>query len=252
MSGLIHNRKHGEEIPAAFLQPEHWNGKIVLWVFPQGKAGLFQADGNPAAAVKQLVEAGVGVMGVDLFRQGEFLKPGEKTSDNPRVQYPGKTDKPDEQWRLSGVYFYGYNDSLFTRRVHDILTCVSFVRNYEKRKVKSLALIGLEGAGPWAVAVAAVAGPAIDQTIAVTNGFRFAKLDSSWDQHFLPGAAKYGDIGAFPVLTAPQKLWLLDSDATLRGQVQAAYTAAGAADGLTLYQGEKGKAQADWLRLLVE
>lgn len=252
MTGLIHNRKHGEEIPAAFLQPEPWNGKIVLWVFPQGKAGLFQANGSPTTAVKQLVDAGVGVMGADLFRQGEFLKAGEKASENARVQYPGKTDTPDQQWRLSGVYFYGYNDSLFARRVHDILSCISFVRNYEKREVQSLALIGLEGAGPWALAAAAVAGPALDQTIAVSDGFRFAKLDSSWDQHFLPGAAKYGDIGVFPVLAAPQKLWLKDGDPTLQKQVQAAYSAAGAKEALTLYQGEGEQAQADWMRLLVE
>ncbi len=252
MSGLVRNRKQGEEIPAAFLQPEQWNGKIALWIFPQGKAGLFQANGNPTAAVKQLVDAGIGVMGADLFRQGEFLKPGEKASENTRVQYPGKTDTPDQQWRLSGVYFYGYNDSLFARRVHDILTCVSFVRNYEKREVQSLALIGLEGAGPWVLAAAAIAGPALDQTVAVTDGFRFAKLDSSWDQHFLPGAAKYGDIAAFPVLTAPQKLWLRDDDPTLRKQVQAAYRAAGAKEALTLYQGEKEKAQANWIRLFSE
>jgi len=251
MTGLIRNWKHDEEIPAAFVQPEDWAGKIVLWVFPDGKAGLYQADGKLKAAAEKLVEAGVGVMSVDLFRQGEFLKPDENASENDRVQYPGPTDKPDQQWRQSGVYYYGYNDSMFSRRVHDILTCVSFVRNSEKWDVKSLALVGLEGAGQWVAAATAVAGPAIDQTVAVTDGFRFANLDSSWDQNFLPGAAKYGDISAFLTLSAPQSLWLLDGDAALRAQVKATFAAARKPEALTIYQGDKKKAQADWLKLLL-
>lgn len=252
LAGLIRNQKHDEEIPAAFVQPTDWKGKIVLWVFPEGKSGLYQADGKLNPAVKELVDAGVGVMSADLFRQGEFLKPGEKTSENPRVQYPGKTEKADQRWRLSGVYNYGYNDSLFSRRVHDILTCIAFVQNHEKRDVKSVDLVGLEGAGQWVAAAAAVAGPAIDHTVAITDGFRFAHLDSSFDQNFLPGIVKYGDISAFLTLSAPQKLWLLDADTELQRQLHSTYTAAGAAEAVVLYQGNKEKAQPDWLKFLMK
>ena len=226
LSGLIRNQKHGEEIPASFVQPDNWKGRIVLWVFPEGKSGLYQTDGKLKAAVKKLIDAGVGVMSADLFRQGEFLKAGEKASENARVQYPGNTDKPDRQRRMSGVYNYGYNDSLFSRRVHDILACVAFVLNHEKWDVKSVAVVGLEGVGQWTVAASAVAVSKIDQTVAVTDGFRFANLKSSFDQNFLPGAAKYGDIGAFLALNAPSKLWLLDDDKKLQAQVQASYAAA--------------------------
>ena len=252
LTGMIRNIKHDEEIPTAFVQPENWKGEIAIWVFPQGKAGLFQANGKLIAAAKKLVDDGIGVMSPDLFRQGEFLKPGETSAENARVQYPGKTDKPDQQWRMSGVYNYGYNDSLFSRRVHDILTCVSFVKNYEKLDVKSIDLIGLEGAGQWVAAAAAVAGPAVDHTVAITEGFRFAKLTSSFDQNFLPGAAKYGGIAAFLTLSAPQKLWLLDGDQELQAQVKATFAAADATIALTVYQGDKVKAEADWMEFLLK
>ena len=71
-------------------------------------------------------------------------------------------------------------------------------------------------------------------------------LESSWDQHFLPGAVKYGDISAFLILNAPHKLWLLDSDKDLQKQVKASYESAGAADALTL--GGKG----EWLQVLLK
>ncbi len=250
LSGLIRNNKHGEEIPAAFVQPNQWQGQIVLWFFPQGKSGLYQADGQLNAAVKKLIDQGVGVMSADLFRQGEFLKAGEKSSENSRVQYPGKTEKPDQQWRLSGVYNYGYNDSLFSRRVHDILTCIAFVKNHKKWEVKSVDLVGLEGAGQWVAAAAAVAGSEVDRNVVITDGFRFAKLDSSFDQNFLPGAVKYGDIAAFLTLNAPQKLWLMDKDKDLQTQLQTTFATAGAADALELYQGNEKDAQKSWLQFL--
>lgn len=252
LTGLIRNKKHHEEIPAVFVQPEHWNGKIALWVFPQGKEGLYQADGQVQPAVKKMLDAGVGVMSADLFRQGEFLKGGEKSSENPHVQYPGKSEKPDQLWRLSGVYNYGYNDSLFSRRVHDILTCIAFVQNHPKWEVPSVNLVGLAGAGQWVAAASAVAGSAIDRSVVITEGFRFADLGSSFDQHFLPGIVKYGDVAAFLTLNAPRKLWLMDKDKGLQAQLKTTFATAGAADALKLYQWDEKDAQKSWLRFLLK
>src|SRR5690606_28229484 len=122
---------------------------------------------------KKLVEAGTAVMSPDLFRQGEFLKPGETAEENLRVQYPGDVSKPESQWRVSSVYYYGYNHSLFAQRVHDILNCVTMARNHPKWSVKEVSLVGLEGAGHWAAAARAIAGNAIDKAAIATGGFRF-------------------------------------------------------------------------------
>jgi len=56
MTGLIGNEAHGEELPAAFLHPAEWNGKAVIWLSPDGKAGLYDEGGTPRDKVMQLHE----------------------------------------------------------------------------------------------------------------------------------------------------------------------------------------------------
>lgn len=233
MSGLVRNNRFNEEVPANFLHPENWNGRVAIWVFPNGKAGLYE-NGALRPEAQQLLDAGTAVMSPDLWRQGEFLNSGEEAGENDRVQYPGDTDKPGSTWRLSSVYYYGYNDSAFARRVHDILNCIAFVRNHPKWDVKHVSLIGLDGAGHWAAAARAVSGGEVNSAVISTDGFRFAKLESDWDIDFVPGAVKYGDVGGFLTVAAPGRLWLADSDGDLLSGVKAAYEAADASDELSL------------------
>ncbi len=240
LTGLVRNDKHGEEIPAAFAHPANWSGQVVLWIFPEGKAGMFEGGGALIPAVQKLVDQGVAVMGADLLYQGEFLNPGEEVTENRRVSYPGSADKPGQSWRASSVYRYGYNDAVFAQRVHDILTCISFVRNHEKWDVKRLSVVGLEGAGHWVAAARAVAGSDIDRAAIRTEDFRFANLSSDWDIDFLPGAVKYGDVAGFLVLSAPDSLWLADNDETLRSHLTATYQTAGSPDALHFYGGTPG------------
>lgn len=247
MSGLVRNTRFGEEIPANFLHPATWNGRVAIWVFPNGKAGLY-ANGALRPEAQQLLDGGTAVMSPDLWRQGEFLNADEAAGENDRVQYPGETDKPGSTWRLSSVYYYGYNDSTFARRVHDVLNCIAFVRNAPDWDVKHVSLIGLDGAGHFAAAARAMVGTEIDAAAISTDGFRFAALKSDWDADFVPGAVKYGDIGGFLTLSAPNQLWLADGAEELRAGVQAAYEAASARKSLTL----KPSADASFVQFLAE
>ncbi|MCB1233218.1 MAG: acetylxylan esterase, partial [Verrucomicrobiae bacterium] len=59
MTGLIGNEKHGEEIPAAFAFPgrDTWKGTVVIWLSPEGKAGIFDGgSGNLREPVRKLVD----------------------------------------------------------------------------------------------------------------------------------------------------------------------------------------------------
>lgn len=244
LTGMIGNDTHGEEIPAAFLHPAEWNGRTVIWLSTEGKAGLFDAGGTPRDEVMKLVNAGNSVVGLDLFQQGEFLNEGETAVENPRVSYPGKKAQNDTNWRQSSVYLYGYNHSLLARRVHDVLTATTFVRNHETWKVKHLVVVGLDDMGAIAGAARAIAGEAIDLAMVETQGFRFADRPSQWDQHFLPGAAKYGDVGGFLSLSAPHSLWVADSDPQLQERLRATWQAAGNPQSINFHDGESGTAQA--------
>jgi len=241
--GTVFNRTHGERIPVVVLRPHNWMGGVVVWLHPEGKDGLFEkagdgaATGRPVAAVRAVLERGVEVVAADLFGQGEFLAEGAAPVDNPRVAYPGPTEPEGERWRLDPVYFFGYNDSVYSRRVHDALTLVSFANAPAAHdgEAKRVTLVGLAGAGHWAAGAVAATRPweatddvrRLDAAVIDPAGFRFEKLPSLWHADFLPGAVKYGDLPGMMVLAAPLPLVLAGPDPRLAPGLAAAYEAAG-------------------------
>jgi len=222
LSGLVQNTKHGEEAPASFLYPlDSWDGHVVIWLSPQGKSGMFEDGEKPVEDVRKLLEKGIAVMGLDLFAQGEFLKAEKIAASkgaNPVLIYSKNQNAklPADSWQRSPVYYYGYNHSTFARRVHDVLTAVSFARHSEKYEVNKISLVGSKGAGHWAAAARAIAGGEVIQKAWIdTNDFRFSKLKSHWDADFLPGASKYGDVGGLLILNAPFDTAAIDNDQDL-------------------------------------
>ena len=223
----ILNKTYNEVIPAQLLKPAKWNGQTVLWIFPEGNAGVERNY----AQVGKLLNQKYAVLAPDLFGQGQSKHPDFSTCENPRVQYPGNTSKPSDTWRLSSVYFYGYNHSLFAKRVHDILTCVAHI-HAQKGNSKTHLIAGA-GAGHWGAAARAIAGDKITKAALDTSSFRFANLDSQWHADFLPGAVKYGDIAGLLSLSAPHPLYIVDQDLQLQSRLQKVYSSA--KDSLTFY-----------------
>ncbi|HWB07868.1 MAG TPA: acetylxylan esterase [Pirellulales bacterium] len=238
-AGLLRNQLHGQELPVVFLLPKNWNKRAVLWIDASGKAGLYGSDGAPRPEVKKLLSSGVSVAGIDLFGQGEFLTPGQAPMKNRRVRNP----------REFAGYTYGYNHPLFAQRVHDVLALVSFARSNEN-KPDRIDLVGLNGAGPWVAATAALAGSAVDRVVVDTAGFRFRGLTAFDDAAFLPGIVKYGDVPALLALAAPRPLWLAGEKGNSPALVRDAYRAAGQAGNLTEYTGEESRQASEavsWL-----
>jgi hypothetical protein len=250
--GLIENEKFGEELPAVVVIPgtsAAWEGSFAVWISPQGKGALFGGEaGALAEPVRNLIDRGIAVLGVDLFGQGEFLEPGLAPPGNPQITYSKGKKLARDSWQRSPVYFYGYNHSIFARRVHDILSAVAFVRHHKDWKAKDVAVIGLEGAGHWVAAARAVAGGEISRAIIDTGGFRFADVPSEWDANFLPGAVKYGDLAGFLVQSAPHPLLLAGGvEEELKKQLQSTYRAAGASEALEWVESINPKTVAEML-----
>jgi dienelactone hydrolase len=214
---LLRVPAHGEELPLVSFHPKRkeWNGKVVIWVDGAGKAGMF-SGAEPRAEVKRLLDAGFAVLGADLLYQGEFLADGKPLADQPKVKNN----------REFAGFTYGYNAPLFSRRVHDILTLVSFVV-HDEHAPREVALVGVNGAGPLVAAARAQAGGAVTRAFVDTRGFRFAALGSFRDPDFLPGALKYGDLPGMLSLSAPNELWLAGEGGKVPDPVTAAYAAAG-------------------------
>lgn len=195
-TGMIRNVTYHEELPALLLLPNVVKRSPVLWIDSKGKSGALSMNGNPNNSVLKMLRAGVPVIGVDLLYQGEFLSNGSQVTQQRVVS----NDRDD------AAYTYGYNDSLFAQRIHDILTTIQFARN--EFHVRCVDMAGLNGGGVWVGAACAVADGSVDAAAVDTGGFRFGHLLDFRDPNFLPGGAKYGDLPGMIALHSPYPLWL--------------------------------------------
>ena len=231
---LLRNQAQGEEVPAVLLMPDQWNKQVVIWVDQRGKQGLFTALGTPRPAVCKLLSAGSAVLGLDLLGQGEFTTDDQPVDEQrlQRLDEKAWTQYSEMPWSKYAGFTFGYNHSLFSQRVHDILSAIAFVRDMAPDRVR-IDLVGCDGAGHWIAAARMQAGSIIERTAIDTGGFRFALVSAFADPDFVPGAAKYLDLPGLIALSAPGKLWLAGEgkDPPIIRQV---YQAAGSRDHLTI------------------
>jgi hypothetical protein len=207
---------HEERVAFVRVRPVAWNGLVVIWPHADGIAGQLPGDRNPAAAA--LLRAGHALVFADLFGQAERRRDPAFVL-NRRGDRPGKADTFEDAYRKDCSYAYGYNDSAYARRVHDLLTLVAAARDHATHPAARIVLVGEKGAGHWVAGAMAAAcstfdgrrDPPIDAAVIETDGFRFETLPDVWHDDFLPGGVKYGDIGGMLVMAAPRPVWLGDS-----------------------------------------
>ena len=173
--------------------------------------------------MQRLVDAGVAVVGVDLLFQGEFLEEGKPMDQTRRVANP----------REAAAYTLGFNDSLFVRRVHDVLNVIGYVSDHEKSP-SDVWLLGLHGMGPLAAAVRAQAGGNVDRAVIDTQGFRFLQVQDIRHPNLLPGGAKYFDLPGLIALAAPHETWVGGEDEIGVFVARQMYEAVEAPDALTV------------------
>jgi hypothetical protein len=196
MTGVLRNTTHGEEVPVAWLYPNEWNGKVVIWL---DDTGCEAASLAPTAEIQQLIDAGTAVVAADLYHARDVREEDgllrQRKVENPR-EYAG--------------YTYGYNDAAIVRSVHDLLSVVSFLRNtkVEGHPAPShVAVAGFGEAAAVALAARITAGEAIDRTAVDTAGFRFASLTDWRHPLFLPGAVRYLDVPGL-IASGSGELWV--------------------------------------------
>ena len=203
-TGLIRNSAVGYELPAVALLPQEPTG-FVLWFTDQGKAGLFDAQGQPKPAIRELLAAGKAIIGVDLLHQGEFMADGKPLSQ-ARLNL-STNDKP-EPWQLAAAYTFGYNRPLFCQRVQDVLTTLAALRE-QHPSVSEIGIVGVgREAGPIAIAASVLATSPPTKTAAATDGFQFEEVNRIDDPMFVPGSPRYKGIAGLASLVKPDRLLL--------------------------------------------
>lgn len=198
----------GDRIPSIGIVPPGAGRNIAVWIHPKGKASLFE-DGKLVPAAQALYDKKISIMAIDV------LQVGEQTGE------PRKVDA-----RFAG-YTYGYNRPLLAERVRDIVAAVAMAKQIIG--AENVYLVGWENMGPAAVLAKAVCGNAVDRLAADLNQFRFDRIEKTDDEMMLPGALKYGGLGAFAALCAPGDMFLYNHMGTSSGKwTEAAYKAASA------------------------
>lgn len=176
MVGTLTNKTNKEEVGATFLHPKTWDGQVVLWVHPQGSKSLFEKDGTtPLPDVKLLLENKRAVAAIEPLLAG--------TKQTRKVKNP----------REFAGYTLGFNDSLFVRRTHDLLTAIRFMLD-DEHGAKQIDMVAYPGSGAVAAAANMLAPKKLRRVAIDTGGFRFSDLLDYRDPNFLPGGAKYGDV----------------------------------------------------------
>lgn len=197
-----HSREVAEVVPVLGARSQKFNGRIVVWVHPNGKASLFD-NGKLATPAKQLVDAGYGVMAMDLLGIGEL-----------------RSEKPFQVDKGYAGYTFGYNRPLLANRVRDLLAVIVALK--DRGTYDSIDLLGWGELGPVTLLAKALAGDVVRKTAADMNQFDFEKIASTADPMMLPGALKFGGMGSFLALCAPGAVLVHNADVTRLGQWPAA------------------------------
>ncbi|HZL36256.1 MAG TPA: alpha/beta hydrolase family protein [Tepidisphaeraceae bacterium] len=197
--GTIRRRDRLARVPYLALKPRQWNGSVVVWIHPDGKASLLGADGKPTADIKKLLDEKIAVIAPDVLLTGELLAPADAKPASTD-QYAGFT--------YSG-YQYGYNPSVLASRASDILSTIALARGWEG--AKGIDLVAFGKTGPAALLARALAGNAVRRASIDLANFDFGQVRSDTDPMMLPGALKYGGVFGFAALcdTGSTQLWNL-------------------------------------------
>ncbi|RYD66464.1 MAG: hypothetical protein EOP84_31185 [Verrucomicrobiaceae bacterium] len=156
--------------------------------------------------VVTLLKAGVDVIGVDLFQQGEFLTTGEAANKTRRVKNP----------REAAAYTFGYNRSVFSQRTHDVLTALRFARTKGKGG-QPVGIVALGSTGPIAAAARAIIPESFGVLALESGDFRFLQLTDLHDPSFQPAIARYGDLPGLLELCKPSPVRLIGGSSKIEG-----------------------------------
>ncbi|MCH2374769.1 MAG: hypothetical protein MK538_11315, partial [Planctomycetes bacterium] len=210
-----------DRVPALWVVPERWSGKVVVAVSDNGMGAFATSAGSGRSqglAVAALVD-GAAVLAPDVLLavrpDDESTTPSLAVDEQRHKQYVG--------------YTFGYNRTLLASRVHDVLTAVGYAR--AQSGTKSIDLVGTGEGGLWVMFAKAIARDAVGGVVADAPNFDFGDIEDVNDPRLLPGGLKYGGWGAFAALCAPAPLTLVGEN-ELPAILQSVYAAANSSDRL--------------------
>ena len=198
--GRLTLESKGEQLPALKVSPVSNDPKgVVVWLSDGGKGDLFVGESLTSTA--KPIQSDFTILTADLSGQGEFSLDGKAIERQPQwVQRDGKLT-----WHRFSGYTYGYNHTVFVRRVHDVLTLVKYAKEIAGSGEVRLIASG-KNVGPVALAAISQSGDTIDASFVDAKGFAFEELTRHDDPMFVPGAVKYLGVDGLLSLCAPRNV----------------------------------------------
>jgi hypothetical protein len=171
----IGRRNAGERMPAVLLIPKEIRGGAMV-VCPDGKSQLAEGKGL-APLTAGLLDRGLAVLGVDVWRTGELAALGR-----------------DE----SVPHFHTFNRTDTALRVQDILNGAAYLGT----RTPTVHLIGAGRAGMWCLLARALA-EGVAQTVVDADQFP-CDDDGAWEGAlYIPQLRRAGDLRTAAALAAP-------------------------------------------------
>ena len=239
---LATDSARGAELPVVRLRPAAFDGRWVVWTDAQGKSGLFGDDGEFRPGVRDLLNAGIAVAGVDALGQGELAAGATPAGENRQV---------DEERRLA-AFTYGYNRPLLAHRAGDLVAVAWALDPSSPPDKRQVGLLASAEACPYAAAALAMRPAAFGAAAIETGGFRFANLKSWKDADFFAGAVKYRDLAGLLSMASPRPLLLVGDNRDALPLVADAYAAGAAADAFETQPAGAGTGAETMAKWLVE
>ncbi|TWT94628.1 acetylxylan esterase [Stieleria varia] len=208
-------------------------GTKVIWTDPAGIEVAVDAAGNLNPKIAELIESGAAVMTCDLALQS---KNRGKTPENGARLIDDK--------RNYSAFTFGYNRTLTSERVRDLMTVIAWTAKRSGDKVR---VIGTGYASTWAAAAVAFSHDAVAKVMLDTSEFRFADAGAYSDERFVPGAVKYGDLPALLAGCAPTPLRVFGESGVVPEMTSVLYSANNASDQIESRDGEIAESDLNWL-----
>ncbi len=198
LKGRFLDKRSGLAVSGVFLIPTNaQNDELCIFVSKNGVADFLDEQGRPTEEIEKCLDVKKLVAILNLYGQGDNGTDGQPLEKAPLIGSAGAR----EPWQRYLAYTYGYNPTVFSKRVQNLLTILD--NGTKVKRAKKTTLYGLKGGAPYAAAARALLGDAVDAMIVDTEGFRFANIETLDDVNMLPGIVKYGDLPAILSLCDP-------------------------------------------------
>ena len=177
--GLLSWSDAGERVPFVLLTPKDAKQaqKINLVIKDEAKSALWQSE-QLSEDVRQMLAEGQAVAAIDLFAAGE----------NRTSEFGDAAQRWINDNRHYAAFNYGYNPTTFARRVHDVMTAWSFLKDeYSDSQIEVLAS---EDLATIANTAKYLENPEAASSLPF-SGYNFQQINSYRHAMFVPGWLKY-------------------------------------------------------------